>query len=71
MELATCQTAEDGWPRVQAHTVLSREGRGDEAIRVEMPVRLPWSLAPRVRVVVRAYQATGDVTIALESVRVE
>jgi len=41
-----------------------------EFIRIELAVRLPIGYRPR-RIVIRASQVTGDVTAALEAVRVE
>ena len=64
------QTVEDGAPRWAPHVTLHCAGMPQEFIRIELAVRLPIGYRPR-RIVIRASQVTGDVTAALEAVRVE
>ena len=69
--VARSQTVEDGAPRWAPHVTLHYEGMPQEFIRVELAVRLPSGYRPR-RLVIRASQVTpGEVTAALEAVRVE
>lgn len=70
--VAISQTVEDGTARRAPFTSLHFEGTAQEFIRVEMVVRRPWSLLDLDRrLVIRASQVTGEVTIALERLRVE
>jgi hypothetical protein len=66
------QTVEDGGPRQRIDTWLSHEGTPEERIRIEITVRRPYSLINFTqRLVIRASKATGDVTAALETLRIE
>lgn len=62
---------EDGRAGRDPFRTLHHEGTAEEFVRLEMPIRLPWWAKRKVRLVMRAYQATGDVTLALERIRVE
>jgi hypothetical protein len=42
-----------------------------ECVRWACRVRLPWQMRPRVQLVIRAYTATAEVTVALEALRTE
>lgn len=52
-------------------TTLHDEGTAVEFVRIEMAVKVPWYRSRGIRLVARAYQGTGDVTLAFESIRVE
>lgn len=68
--MAGSQTVEDGAARLVPFTTLHHEGTEREFIRIEMVVRRPWSLQDfDQRLVIRASQVTGRVTIALERLR--
>ena len=70
--VAPSQTVEDGLARRPPFTTLHGEGTAAEFIRVEMEVRRPWSLLDfDRRLVIRASLITGEVTAALERLRVE
>ena len=70
--MAISQTVEDGQARRPPFTTLHHEGTAVEFMRVEMDVRRPWSLLDFDRkLVIRASQITGRVTIALERLRCE
>lgn len=70
--LASSQTVEDGQARRAPFTTLHFEGTAIEFIRIEMAVRRPWSLQDLDRkLVIRASQVTGQVTAALEKLRIE
>ena len=65
--VARSQTVEDGGPRRPIVRTLHHEGTEREFVRVEMVVRRPFSLLDfSQRLVARASQVTGDVTLSLE-----
>ena len=58
--------AEDGQPgRLPMITELA-PGTADECVDWACPVRLPWMIKRKVRLVIRAYTATAVVTAMLE-----
>jgi hypothetical protein len=70
--VARSQTVEDGMARLAPFSTLHFEGSAQEFIRIEMVVRRPWSLLDMDRrLVIRASLVTGEVTAALEGIRVE
>ncbi len=70
--VARSQTVEDGGPRRPPTTTLHHAGTTKEFLRVEMVIRRPFSLLDFTqRLVIRASQITGDVTMTLERVRTE
>lgn len=70
--VARSQTVEDGMARQPPFSTLHFEGSATEFIRIEMIVRRPWSLFDMDRrLVIRASQVTGEVTAALERLRIE
>lgn len=74
MGVARWQTVEDGAPREAPHVTLHDEALATEFLRVEMSVRVEWwrlGSPPRAQLVIRASQVTGEVTAALERIRIE
>lgn len=70
--VSRAQTVEDGAPRDQPFRTLHDEGTDHEYVRVSMTVRAPYSQCIEARrLVLRAYQFDGAVTVALEAIRVE
>ena len=70
--MAPSQTIEDSEARQAPFTTLHFEGTVLEFLRVEMSIRQPWSMRDLDRrLVIRASQVTGDVTVALEKLRIE
>lgn len=61
---------DDGIPGVRPEFSLHHAGQPGEYLRVECAVRVAW-YRRTVRLVARAYQETDEVTLALESIRVE
>lgn len=67
MPVCRWQTVEDGPPREGIDRWLKHEGHVTEHVLVAIPVRHPVShQVMRTHVVIRASQATEDVTVALE-----
>lgn len=63
--------SEDGRPgRVPVVSELATATPA-ECVRWSCRVRLPWQMRPRVQLVIRAYTASADVTVALEALRTE
>lgn len=74
MGVAHSQTVEDGAPRDLPFATLHHEGTELEYIRVEMNVRVDWwrlGAPPKATLVIRASKSGGEVTAALERIRVE
>ena len=62
---------EDGRRGVTPDVVERAPGTAAECVRWACRVRLPWHMQPRVQLVIRAYTATAEVTVALEALRTE
>lgn len=61
------QTVEDGAPREGVDRWLRHDTAGAEFVLVAMPVRHPLTHhVMRAHAVVRAYQASGDITLTVE-----
>lgn len=68
MSAAWWSEREDGRPGGLPVIAELHGGTPAEVIRWACPVRLPWQRQPRrVRLVIRAYTATANVTVALEA----
>lgn len=62
---------EDGQRGLEPAQTLHKQGQAGEFVRIEMAVKVPWYRSRGIRLVARAYQETGDVTLAFEAIRVE
>jgi methylglyoxal synthase len=70
--VSRAQTVEDGGPRRPPFVTLHHSGTAKEFIRIAMVVRQPYALRDfTAQLVIRASQVTGEVTVALESLRTE
>jgi hypothetical protein len=65
MTVARSQTVEDGPPRDRVDRLLRHEGHVTENVKVGIEVRHPITHdVLRTRLVIRAYQADGEITAA-------